>query len=43
MRLGDLATIPSNALEVHAEHERNSMERNTKSATRHWMSEWHIG
>ena len=43
MRLGDLAMIPSNALEVHTEHERNFVESSTRSATRHWLIAWHIG
>ena len=43
MRLGDLAMIPSNALEVHHKHELNFVESSTRSATRHWLIEWHIG
>ena len=43
MRLGDLAMIPSNALEVHHKHELNFVESSTRSAARHWLIEWHIG
>ena len=43
LRLGQLNMIQSNAIPLHNEHEHDFMVSSARSASRHWLSGWHIG